>query len=81
LSARSAFNAATSNRYTLSTHVNARFTFFEHDEIMVPEKLASPEAQSNVERTSGSGRSGVVKEFDPSWDKLLETEVTEELLR
>lgn len=59
--------------------MNARFTFFQHDEILVPEKVASPE-QSTSDSLIEGARSGVTKEFDQSWDKLLETEVTEELL-
>eukprot|EP00036_Acanthoecidae_sp_10tr_P019566 CAMPEP_0206302004 /NCGR_PEP_ID=MMETSP0106_2-20121207/8501_1 /ASSEMBLY_ACC=CAM_ASM_000206 /TAXON_ID=81532 /ORGANISM="Acanthoeca-like sp., Strain 10tr" /LENGTH=1711 /DNA_ID=CAMNT_0053732761 /DNA_START=15 /DNA_END=5147 /DNA_ORIENTATION=- len=66
--------------YTLSTHVNARFTFFGHDEVLVPEKLASPDLPVAGADAGARGRSGVTKEFDQSWDKLLETEVTEELM-
>lgn len=45
----------------------------------MPEKVASPE-QSTSDSLIEGARSGVTKEFDQSWDKLLETEVTEELL-
>lgn len=66
---------------TLSTFVNARFTFFQYDEVMVPEQVKRGSKLREV-RTSSThvSKHGATVVFDSTKNYLYETEVSPELL-